>query len=93
VINPGRMAVDDIAAAHWLAYTFIEVDRTSWSNFREVGLYQVTAEAIKAALRCGLIDEADLWGADQELWKRLTSATHPEVRRRVDLISPGTRFT
>ena len=89
----GRIVVDDIAVARWLAHTYIEVDRTSWSNFREVGLYQVTAEAIKAAMRCGFIDEEDLWSTDEALWKILTSANYPEVRRWVDLITLGTRFT
>ncbi|MDY0036600.1 MAG: HD domain-containing protein [Zoogloea oleivorans] len=89
----GRIAVNDIGAARWLAYTFIEADRASWSNFREVGLYQVTAEAIKAADRAGLIGAADLWGSDEALWRKLRSADHPEVTRWVELITPGTRFT
>lgn len=89
----GRITVNDSSAARWLAYTFIEVDRASWSSFREVGLYQLTAEAIKAAHQYGLIEEADLWGTDEALWEKLQSANHPEVRRWVRLITPGTRFT
>ncbi len=89
----GRIAVNDISIARWMAYTFIEADRASWSNFREVGLYQLTAEAIKAANRYGLIGEADLWGSDEALWKKLESANHPEVRNWVKLITPGARFT
>lgn len=89
----GRIAVNDSNAARWLAYTFFETDRASWSSFREVGLYQLTAEAIKAAKRYGLIEEADLWGADEALWRKLESADHPEVKRWVKLITPGTRFT
>lgn len=89
----GQIAVNEVGAARWLAYTFIEADRASWSSFREVGLYQVTAEAIKAANRAGLIGEADLWGSDEVLWGKLRSATHPEVKRLVELITPGTRFT
>jgi hypothetical protein len=88
----GRIAVNDARAARWLAYSFIKTDRASWSNFREVGLYQLTAEAIKSASRHGLIEEADLWGSDQALWRKLESADHPEVRCRVKLITPGTRF-
>lgn len=89
----GRIAVNDFSTARWLAYTFIEADRASWSNFREVGLYQITAEAIKTANRFGLIGEADLWGSDEALWRKLKSANHPEVRKWVKLITPGTRFT
>jgi len=63
----GRIAVNNSIAARWLAYTFIEADRASWSSFREVGLYQLTAEAIKTANQYGLIGEADLWGSDEAL--------------------------
>lgn len=88
----GRIAVNDINVARWLAYTFIEADRTSWSNFREVGLYQVTAEAIRAAIRDELVGPADIWGSDEALWGKLEAADHPEVARWVKLITPGTRF-
>lgn len=88
-----RIVVTDSDAARWLAYTFIEADRASWSNFREVGLYQVTAEAIKRATDLGLVGEAHLWGSDAALWETLQSADHPDIRRLINLITPGTRFT
>lgn len=87
-----RIAVDDVDTARWLAYTFIEADRASWSNFREVGLYQLTAEAIKAANRHGYLEEADLWGSDEALWDKLQSADHPEITSLVKRITPGTCF-
>ncbi|OGW41651.1 MAG: hypothetical protein A2010_09580 [Nitrospirae bacterium GWD2_57_9] len=89
----GRIVVRDADAARWLAYTFIEADRARWSSFREVGLYQLTAKAIKVANQCGFLGEADLWGSDEALWEKLHSADHPEVRSLVNLITPGTRFT
>lgn len=89
----GNIAVANADAARWLAYTFIEADRASWSSFREVGLYQLTAEAIKAARQIGFISEVDLWGSDEALWRKLRSADHPEVTRWTKLITPGTRFT
>lgn len=92
-VMEGRIVVRDADAARWLAYTFIEADRTRWSSFREVGLYQLTAKAIKVANQYGFLAEADLWGSDEALWKKLQSADHPEVRGLVKLITPGTRFT
>lgn len=89
----GRIVVNSVKDARWLAYTYIEADRASWSNFREVGLYQITAEAIKCGDKHGFIDEADLWGSDKNLWDTLRSIDHPEIQRWVKLISPGTRFT
>ncbi|MBI1423852.1 MAG: HD domain-containing protein [Gammaproteobacteria bacterium] len=91
-VAEGKITVNNLGVARWMAYTFIETDRTSWSNFREVGLYQLTAEAIKAAIRHEIISEADLWNSDDILWRKLRSADHPEVRDWVRLITPGTRF-
>jgi hypothetical protein len=87
-----KIVVRDADAARWLAYTFIEADRARWSNFREVGLYQLTAKAIKVANQFGFLGEADLWGSDEALWEKLQSADHPEVRDLVNFINPGTRF-
>ena len=91
-VTDERIVVNNIDVARWLAYTFIETDRASWSSFREVGLYQLTAEAIKAANKFGLITEDDLWGSDEALWQKLTSADHSEVRQWLEMITPGTRF-
>lgn len=93
VVKDGKIAVNNPDAARWIAYTFIETDRASWSSFREVGLYQLTAEAIKAATQFGFICEADLWGTDKTLWDKLCAADHPGVRGLMNLITPGTRFT
>jgi hypothetical protein len=92
-VMEGRIVIRDADAARWLAYTFIEADRARWSSFREVGLYQLTAKAIKVANQCGFLGEADLWGSDKALWEKLQSADHPEVRGLVNLITPETRFT
>ena len=93
MVMDGRIAVNNAEAARWLGYTFIEADRASWSSFREVGLYQLTANAIKVATQFKFIEEADLWGTDQTLWDKLCSADHPSVRALINLITPGTRFT
>jgi hypothetical protein len=92
-VAAGKIVVNSPDMARWLAYTFIEVDRASWSSFWEVGLYQLAAEGIKAAKRSGLVGETDLWGSDTALWEKLQSADHPEVRDWIKRITPGTRFT
>jgi HD superfamily phosphohydrolase len=92
VVHDGRIAVDDVEIARWLAYTFIAADKASWANFREVGLYEVTARAIKTALQLGAISEDDFWGTDQQLWRKLHAVDHALVQQQLALISPATRF-
>jgi len=92
-VRDGKIVVTELEVARWLAYTFIEADRASWSNFREVGLYQVAAEAIKAAFQNELISDADIWGSDESLWQKLQATQVPAVSQWVKLLTPGTRFT
>jgi HD superfamily phosphohydrolase len=87
-----RIVVDDLEVARWLAYTYIACDQASWANFREVGLYEVTARAIRTALHLGIIGEVDFWGTDAELWAKLNRGADPELCAQVALVSAGTRF-
>jgi uncharacterized protein len=92
IVSEGRIGVTEVEVARWLAYTFIAADKASWANFREVGLYEVTARAIKTALQIGAISEDDFWGTDEQLWRKLQAIDHAGVQRQLRLVSPATRF-
>lgn len=88
----GRIAATDLHTARWLAQTYIAADDASWSNFREVGLYELAARAIRRALALGLLTEPDLWGTDRVLWRRLREHDDPELQHWLQLVSPATSF-
>jgi HD superfamily phosphohydrolase len=92
VVREGKIGVDDSQAAGWIGNTFIAADERSWANFREVGLYELTARALRTALQIGLLQEADFMQTDAWVWQRLQSAHQLELQRQVQLISPDTRF-
>lgn len=92
VVREGRIVTDDLPAARWLAYTYIAADEASWANFREVGLYELTAQAIRRALDLGAITEADFWQEDNALWGRLQATPDPDLQALLALIRPDTRF-
>ncbi|HZY40551.1 MAG TPA: hypothetical protein VFF59_00970, partial [Anaerolineae bacterium] len=92
VVADGRIVTDDVGVARWLAETYIAADQKSWANFREVGVYEVTARAIKIALKLGVISEADFWLTDAELWRKLRDIRDDDLQRQLALISPDTRF-
>lgn len=92
VVHQGRIVVDDLDAARWMARTYLAADDASWANFREVGLYELTARAIRIALTLGVLTEADLWGSDLQAWQRMQAASQPELRAALGLISTRTRF-
>ena len=91
-VHAGRVVVADLPAARWLGYTFIAADQASWANFREVGLYELTARAIKTGLQSGVISDADIWSTDAALWAKLRAGRDPALRRQLELISPHTQF-
>lgn len=92
VVKNGRIMTNNLPVAQWLGYTFIAADDASWANFREVGLYELTAQAIQMALQRGLITEADFWGVDKQLWHTLQTAPDADLQTRLRLISPHTQF-
>lgn len=92
VVADGRIATDSIEIATWLGNNFMAADERSWANFDEVGLYEVTAKAIRQGLAVGLIDEDDIWGTDQPLWQKLLAAADPRVQSWVKLVNVDTRF-
>ncbi|HSM57107.1 MAG TPA: HD domain-containing protein [Candidatus Sulfomarinibacteraceae bacterium] len=92
VVREGRIVTDDISTARWLAHTYIAADKASWANFREVGLYELTARAIRRALEVGHVREMDFWGTDEALWRRLHVAQDNTVRETLRLVHPETSF-
>ncbi len=92
IVFDGRIGVNDLQIGRWLAYTFIAADKASWANFREVGLYEVTARAIKAAMLIGAISVDDFWGTDDQLWRKLHAIDDAEVQQQLRLISSATGF-
>jgi len=88
----GRIVADDLPAARWMAQTFIAADQASWANFREVGLYELTAQAIRYALSSGALSEEDLWGGDRDTWAKLRQSKDPLLQSQLRLVSPATQF-
>jgi hypothetical protein len=54
------------------------VDDACWSNLQEVGLYELTAQAIQVAISTGKISEEDFWGTDDSLWMNLQAIDNNE---------------
>ena len=88
----GRLVCRNRKEALWLADTFMAADDASWSNFHEVGLYEVTARAIRRGLALGAIGDGDIWGVDRPVWQKLLTYPDPELQRWVRLVRSDTKF-
>jgi HD superfamily phosphohydrolase len=91
-VNDNRIVVDDLEAARWFGYTYMSADESSWANFREVALYELTAMAIRRGLEIGAIVDDDFWGSDHELWVKLQSSNDPIIQDRLGHVSKTTEF-
>ncbi len=91
-VQDGRIVVDDLATARLFAYGYIAADEASWSNFYEVGLYEVTAQALRLALRRNIITNADFWGTDAELWQTLRQSDDPMLQAYLGFVSKEAKF-
>jgi HD superfamily phosphohydrolase len=92
VVHNECIVVDDLQAARWMGMTFIAADQASWANFREVGLYELAAIAIRRGLEIGALSEADLWTTDREAWARLHASPDRELQAALHRVSPETQF-
>jgi HD superfamily phosphohydrolase len=87
-----QIVTDDVESARWLGYTFIAADKASWANFREVGLYELAARAIRRGLQIGVIDETDLWGTDLPTWQKLLECNDSRLQYDIQRVHTDTGF-
>ncbi len=92
VVRDGAMVMDDVEAARTAAYAYIEADARSWSNLREVGIYEAAARAIEAAMAIGVIGPDDLWSTDEDFWHKVSSCKEDSVQRWVRYVSTDAVF-
>ncbi|VAW39356.1 dNTP triphosphohydrolase, broad substrate specificity [hydrothermal vent metagenome] len=92
LVGNGRIALNDLAVARWFGNTFMQADDASWANFREVGLYELTAKAIRRALALSHITLEDFWLTDDPLWQKLHAHPDAELQRLLKQVSLETQF-
>lgn len=91
VVN-GRIALNDLSVARWFGNTFMQADDASWANFREVGLYELTAQAIRRGLEIGVIVQDDFWLTDAVLWHKLQNAADAQLQALLAQVTLETQF-
>jgi uncharacterized protein len=92
VVVNGRIGMNTLDTARWLAYAYIDADDKSWANFYEVGIYELTAQAIRTGLCVGAIGEADFWATDVPVWQKLHEHPDAQLQKELALISTQTQI-
>ncbi|MCB0032451.1 MAG: HD domain-containing protein [Anaerolineales bacterium] len=92
LVYKGQIMVDDLDTARWLGDTFMAADDASWANFWEVGLYEVTARAIRRAMEIGVFTKDDFWLTDKVAWQKLWAADDEELQKWLKLVRKDVDF-
>jgi len=92
VVGNGRIALKTVEVARWFGHTFMAADDASWANFREVGLYELTARAIRRGLETGAVVQDDFWLTDEVLWQKLHAAQDVQLQALLGQVSTETQF-
>jgi HD superfamily phosphohydrolase len=92
VVKDGRIALNNLSVAQWFGNTFMQADDASWANFREVGLYELTAQAIRRGLEMGAIVQDDFWLTDEVLWQKLHAYDDAQLQTLLSQVSLETEF-
>ncbi|SDM58018.1 HD domain-containing protein [Siphonobacter aquaeclarae] len=92
VIWEKQIVVNNLAAARLLAEAYIQADEQSWSSLQAIGLYQLTASAIRRALEVHAIQEIDVWGTDNELWDKLMASQDSILKDQIAGLSSTAHF-
>lgn len=91
-VEGGRIVVTQRGIAREMAEAYLAADEASWASFREVGLYELAARAIRLALDRGILSRDDLWLTDAEVWGRMRAAGDRDLDVAMALVSADTGF-
>jgi len=85
-VQEGRIIFANRQAAHRFAELYLACDAQCWSAAKSVVLYELTARALRRALKIGVLERKKLWISDQELWRMLKSSTDSELQSQMQTI-------
>lgn len=87
-----RLALDDLPTARWMGETFMRCDNYSWSNYHEVGLYELTAMALRYAFEHDILQKDDIWGTDASVWQKMHERADQPLQQLLAAVHPDVRF-
>jgi uncharacterized protein len=86
VIQEERIVFANQDLARRFAELYLTCDSECWSAPKNVALYELTARALRRALKIGILEETQLWLSDRELWDQLGSSSDAELQDYVEAV-------
>ena len=79
VVVDRTIAFADLAPAREAAELFAVMNRDWWASPTEAYIYNEFADALRSALRDGVLVESDLLADDAHVWARLEASSNPRI--------------
>ena len=80
---------NDQQAAVSFAQDYLMMNESCWAHPKEVAMCQVMADAIKIALKEGILTEESLFSDDETVYRLLKESMHPEILKILHHLQPG----
>lgn len=91
-IKDGQFYFTDQAVAGQLCISSLMLGQLAYASPTVHGAWFLLANALKAALKTGVITEEDLFTTDEEVWSKLESSDHPVIKVNLGRLQHGLEF-
>jgi hypothetical protein len=88
IVHKNEIIFDNAKAAKKFSEIYLDRDDASWSNPKEMAMFEVTAQAIKLALEKGMLTEGDLFKDDDFVFNKLKNSGIAEITQKVNMLNP-----
>jgi uncharacterized protein len=85
-VQEGRIVFANRQVARIFADLYLSCDAQCWSAPKSVVLYELTARALRRAVKIGVLERKQLWVSDQELWRKLDSSPDAELQSQMNAV-------
>ncbi|KKS85476.1 MAG: hypothetical protein UV59_C0007G0059 [Candidatus Gottesmanbacteria bacterium GW2011_GWA1_43_11] len=91
-VRNGEFMFTSVEAAQAFADDYLEMDRESWANPREVAIYELLAQAIRHGLDKKLVTLDDLFQDDAHVMSVLKKSDDAYIQKKLKFLNPAFRI-
>ncbi|MFB6265532.1 MAG: HD domain-containing protein [Candidatus Nanohaloarchaea archaeon] len=88
-LDGDRYVLDDRDTGEEYALKYIEADENAWANPEEVAVFHLFARSLRRALEEEVLEEKDLFGTDEQVYRRMKGSGSERVLEPLERLENG----